>query len=88
MAWARARNPGRRRLFQIHREDGRHGAAGSDDLVVDRFQLGGGLAEQDDGGAPVGAGERGGAAEALAGAGDQDDPALLFEGEGRVMLCP
>jgi hypothetical protein len=63
-------------LEEVQGEDGRLGMAGGFDCVVHRFQFLHVAAVKDHGGAVGGKGQGGGAADALAGAGDQDHPAL------------
>src|SRR5690606_15805368 len=61
--------------------------SGGDDAVVDRLQLGGGAPGKDHRGAVTGVGEARGAADAVAGAGDQDDAARQQVGGGQVVAA-
>src|SRR5690606_29928033 len=69
---------------QVQGLDHRLRQPGGDDAVVDRLQLGGGAPGEDHRGAVTGVGEARGAADAVAGAGDQDDAPRQQVGGGPV----
>ena len=72
--------------FQIHRVDGRLGGTRLFELVVSLLQLADGAPEQDHGGAVHAQPAGGGAADAVSGAGHQNDPVFQQVGGGLVIL--